>query len=151
MEGGSVRGCKDVWDRPPGVRLRWGNPEMGVGGVRVPWVLGGMGGFLLLTGPFVIKSKPNECLGSSLGRPLALPPQSQLVPRGSSSGPHSENSTGALAGPWGPLALPASSQNPVDASAHPWGGLGSAPAPPPPHPGWSLGGAWLSPAPPHVA
>lgn len=58
--------------------LGWG------GGVRDPWVLGGVGGFLRLLGPFVIKEKPNQCLGSSLGRPLALPPQPQLLPGGSS-------------------------------------------------------------------
>lgn len=35
---------------------------MGVGGVRDPWVLGDVGHFLLLMGPFVIKAKPMSAL-----------------------------------------------------------------------------------------
>lgn len=96
--------------------------------MRGPWVLGNVRGFLLLMRPFVIKAKLSECLGSSLGTPLALPPQPQLVPGGSSSALQPVNTRGALAAPWGPLVLPASFQNPVDVSTHPWGGLGSAPA-----------------------
>lgn len=97
-----------------------------------------MGDFLLLMGSFVIKTKPNECLGSSLGRPLALPPQPQLVPGGFQLC----NPTGALAAPWGPLVLPASFQNPVDALTHLWGGLGF----PPPRLG-TLGEVWVPPGP----
>lgn len=62
-----------------------GQPRDWCWGVRDPWLLGDVGGFLLLMGPFVIKAKLNECLGSSLGKPLCLPPQPQLVSVGSSS------------------------------------------------------------------
>lgn len=56
------------------------------------------------------------------------------------------NPTGALAAPWGPLVLPASFQNPVDVSTHPWGGLGSAPHQPR-YLSWYLGGFWVHPGP----
>lgn len=120
------------------------DPRDGCWGVRDPWILRDMGGFLLLLGPFVIKAKPNECLRLSQGRPLALPPQPQFIPGGSSSAPQPDNSTGALPAPSGPLALPSSFQNPMDASAHPWGGLA---LPQPRYFGWYLGGVWVPPGP----